>query len=64
MAYETECLRGFVTACLMAWPAIVRRALAQHDEHVIKLVDSCREHERVYGPGPWRAAASRAVAAG
>ena len=49
---------------VMAWPAIVRRALAQHDEHVIKLVDSCREHERAYGPGPWRAAATRAVAAG
>ncbi len=48
----------------LAWPVIVRRALAQDDEHVIKLVDSCREHERVHGKGPWRAAATRAVARG
>jgi Questin oxidase-like len=48
----------------MAWPAIIRRALAHDDEHVIKLVDSCREHQRAYGDGPWRAAATRAVTPG
>lgn len=48
------------------WPRIVNAAIADEDEHVIKLVDSCREHERAIGtPGEdgWRRAATRAVAA-
>jgi hypothetical protein len=47
---------------LLPWEAIVQSALAQDDEHVIKLVDSCREQERAYGGSDWRLAASRAVA--
>jgi hypothetical protein len=46
----------------LGWDEIVRRALASDDEHVIKGVDSAREHERALGPGPWREAAARAVA--
>ncbi len=48
-----------------AWPDIVKAALASDDEHVIKLVDSCREHERALGEPDdalWRRAATRAVA--
>ena len=30
-------------------------------EHVVKLVDSCREEERAYGGDDWRRAASRAL---
>ena len=47
---------------LLPWDAIVSAALAQDDEHVIKLVDSCRELERAYAGDDWRLAASRAVA--
>jgi hypothetical protein len=45
----------------LAWPAIVARAIASDDEHVIKAVDSCREQERALGGPEWRAAAARAV---
>jgi Questin oxidase-like len=44
------------------WPSLVAAAVASDDEHVIKLVDSCREEERAYGGDDWRLAASRAVA--
>lgn len=47
------------------WAPIVAAALAHEDVHVIKLVDSCREHERaigVAGDDLWRLAATRAVA--
>ena len=44
------------------WPDIVALAMASDDDHVIKLVDSCREQERAYGGAVWREAASRAVA--
>ena len=44
------------------WPEIVSRAIASNDDHVIKVVDSCREQERAYGGAVWREAASRAVA--
>ena len=47
---------------LLPWDDIVAAALAQDDEHVIKLVDSCRELERAYAGDGWRLAASRAVA--
>jgi Questin oxidase-like len=43
------------------WPSLVGAALASDDDHVIKLVDSCREEERVYGGEDWRQAASRAL---
>ena len=43
------------------WPDIVALAMASDDDHVIKLVDSCREQERAYGGAVWREAASRAV---
>ena len=48
------------------WPRIVEAAIGDDDEHVIKLVDSCREHERAIGTAgddTWRRAATRAVAA-
>ena len=51
-------------APLRAWPQIVAFAVASDDEHVIKLVDSCREQERVYGGDVWRRAASRVLAKG
>lgn len=47
---------------LLEWEQILPRAIASDDEHVVKLVDSAREEERVYGGDDWRRAASRAVA--
>lgn len=49
-------------AAIKPWPALVARALASDDDHLIKLVHSCREQERVYAGPVWREAASRAVA--
>ena len=49
-------------APLEPWPALIERALASDDDHLIKLIDSCREQERAYGGALWREAASRAVA--
>lgn len=46
---------------MLPWTEIVARALASADDHVIKLVDSCRAHERASGGAAWVAAASRAV---
>ena len=47
------------------WPELVAAALASDDDHVIKLVDSCREEQRACGgrgsAGPWQQAATRAV---
>lgn len=48
-------------AALLPWPALVAAALASDDEHVIKLVDSCREETAVHGGDAWQRAASRAV---
>ncbi len=49
----------------LPWPRIVARALASDDDHLIKLVDSCREqHQALAGGDVWQRAASRAVAAG
>lgn len=48
-------------APLQPWHTIVAAALASDDEHVVKLVDSCREEERAYGGDDWRLAASRVV---
>jgi hypothetical protein len=47
-----------------AWPAIVEQALRSDDEHVIKLVHSCREEEAVYGGPAWRHAAALVVQTG
>jgi len=46
---------------LRAWPAIVEAAVASDDDHLIKIVDVCREQERHYGGPLWQVAASRAV---
>ena len=47
------------------WPELVAAALASDDDHVIKLVDSCRAEAQAYGrdaaPGAWQQAATRAV---
>jgi hypothetical protein len=50
-------------ARLLPWHKLVAVALSSDDEHLIKLVDSCREEEAAYGGGDWRRAASRAVRA-
>jgi hypothetical protein len=47
---------------LRPWPELVAAAIASDDEHVIKLVEACREEEHAYGGDDWRAAASRALA--
>lgn len=49
-------------APLKPWARIVAFALGSDDEHVIKLVDSCREQHRAYGGDLWRHAASRVLA--
>jgi predicted RNA-binding Zn ribbon-like protein len=49
---------------LLGWEALERIALVSDDEHVIKLVDSCREEERAWaepGEALWRQAASQYV---
>lgn len=47
---------------LRDWPRLVAAALASDDEHLIKLVDSCREEARIYGGDDWQRAASRGLA--
>jgi len=49
---------------LQDWPRIVEFALASNDDHVIKLVDSCREQTEAYGGDAWRRAASRLLKRG
>ena len=46
------------------WASIVEDALRSDDEHVIKLVYSCREEEAVHGGPAWRHAASLVVQTG
>jgi hypothetical protein len=48
-------------AARASWPDVVAAALASDDEHVIKLVDSCRELEAAWGGAEWLRAAARAV---
>ena len=53
-------------APLRTWKTLVSHALASDDEHVIKLVDSCREEDTAYARRSdtlWREAASQAVSA-
>lgn len=59
-------LQPAAPAPLRNWKTLQAQALASTDEHLIKLVDSCREEEKAYarrGETLWRAAASRAVCA-
>jgi hypothetical protein len=52
-------------AVLRSWEELERAALGSDDDHVVKLVDSCREEERAWGePGQtlWRQAASQYMA--
>ena len=44
------------------WGVLVTAATESDDDHLIKIVDSCREEECTYGGDDWRLAASRAVA--
>jgi len=54
---------GAAPPCAMLpWATIVSQAVASDDDHLIKLVDACREQERAYGGEVWREAASRALA--
>lgn len=46
---------------LRSWPELVEAAVASDDDHLIKLVDVCREEERHHGGTHWQGAASRAV---
>lgn len=43
------------------WDALARHAVQSNDEHIVKLVHTCREESRIYGDGPRRAAAARAL---
>lgn len=48
----------------LSWPELVARAIESDNDHVIKLVDSCRELERSDGGAVWAQAATRVVARG
>jgi hypothetical protein len=66
-ALVAACVQPRPPVPLLPWPEIVRRALAEADVHVIKLVDACRAEETAHGGAEvgtvWQQAASRAVAA-
>ncbi|MDE2372514.1 MAG: DUF4243 domain-containing protein, partial [Burkholderiales bacterium] len=47
----------------LPWPELRRRAIAQDDEHVIKLVHACGELGAAAGSAPHLAAATRAIVA-
>jgi Questin oxidase-like len=47
---------------ILPWSELVARAIDSGDDHVVKLVDSCRELEAALGGAVWNRAASRAVA--
>ena len=44
-----------------AWDAVIAAAIAQDDDHVIKIVHACREEAAAYGPGRYLEAAALAV---
>jgi len=48
----------------LPWPELIARAIESDNDHVIKLVDSCRELERSDGGAVWAHAATRVVARG
>lgn len=58
--YIASGLGEICEANLRSWDEIIAAAIASDDEHVVKLVDSCREEEHAYGGDEWRLAASRA----
>jgi hypothetical protein len=64
-AYACAVVAAGMTAqpqpALQPWAQILPKALASDDEHVVKLVDSCREEEQAYGGDDWRRAACRAA---
>jgi len=51
-------------AAPLPWPELVARAIESDNDHVIKLVDSCRELERSDGGAVWAQAATRVVTRG
>ena len=65
LAYAAGCVAAGAqlgdAAPLLPWARIVKRAIESNDEHVIKLVDSCREEELAYGGTARQLAASRVV---
>ncbi len=63
-AWVASGARPAAPVALQPWADIVAFACASDDEHVIKLVDSCREQERAYGGEVWRRAAARILATG
>lgn len=48
----------------LSWPELIARAIESDNDHVIKLVDACRELERSDGGAVWAQAATRVVARG
>lgn len=50
-----------VASPLQDWPALAAAAIAQHDDHVIKLVAACRALDAADRAPVWRAAAVRAL---
>lgn len=53
-----------IEAAPLPWPELVARAIESDNDHVIKLVDACRELERSEGGAVWAQAATRVVARG
>lgn len=45
----------------LPWADLVHAALTSDDDHLVKLVDSCREETALYGGDDWQRAASRIV---
>ena len=52
------------TPAVRPWTDLVARAVASDDEHVVKLVDSAQQLERLHGGTVWQRAAARAVTIG
>jgi Questin oxidase-like len=59
--YAADALPGAAPP-LRPWAELIDATLGSDDEHLIKLVHSCREQERCYGGDDWQHAASRGVA--
>jgi len=49
---------GRATAPALSWDEIVAFAVASDDDHLVKLVDSCREETALYGGDDWQRAAA------
>ncbi len=45
----------------LPWDTLVAAAVASNDDHLVKLVDSCRDETAIYGGDAWQRAASRAA---